>query len=564
MKFPRAGWAAAAALLAASGCDYWDNLVDGKAYSRADLEVKVVDAWTGDTLAGAPCRDSVQGVSGTSDEQAIFRIIAGATGQYNITCSHPWYYDGGVSVHLTKAGAHAVAKLARRGEPENWYQDPERQVHISPSIDGPMRFPTKLDWQATPWDTTRHFRYEWDFKSAKSLSHGHLNHDEQLDSASFSPHFRALATAEKVAHDGPDTVVLTVYSLMNGGQAGYPVGSASMPFQWVRNRKPYVRFDPIERTRYIRAGCKKSYSLYEYVHFEAGDSDGRCDTVRFRTKTAPTLRMKDTLLTCTDDHLYYPKVEIIAPGPNAEGAQNGDGSYDFLNSLSVEITDDNGEKAQDTITLRTHTNVPPTGSILIPFQRQTYFVGDPITFQIQGHDTDGSIQRMELLWKRNDETAATGDPWFTPNPSHADTNRWIESFSTPGIYNPVGWVVDDCQDSTPVSGTGFTIVKNTPPSITIRNLTSDPTPSGDSLEVSFEVRVTDMDADRGRGDSLTVVNVTWGSDGTERDLEPATPFAKAFPPHKFRMPSAASPLSIVIHAEDAHSGASDDTIRIPP
>jgi hypothetical protein len=567
VKFARTGWAAAAVvLLAAVGCDYWDNLVDGKTYSRADLEVEVVDAWTGKPLADAPCRDSVQAVSGTADDQGVFRIVAGATGQYAITCSHEWYYDGSVSVHLTKAGAHTVARLARRGESENWYPEGELQVRIASPIDSLMRFPATLDWQATPWDTRRNFRYEWSFKVAKSLSHGHLNSTEQLDSESFSPHFRAQATTEKGIHEGADTVILTVYSLLKGGQAGYPVGSAVFPFQWVHNKKPYARFDASERTRYPRAGCKLPSGLFESVHFVAGDSDGRCDTVRFWTKTAPTLRMKDTLLTCSDDNLYRPKVEILPPGPNAEGISNGDGSFDYLNVLSMEITDDNGEKAQDTITLRTHTNVPPTGSIFYPIQRQTstYIAGDPIAFKVEGHDTDGYIQRMDLLWSRNGERASAGDPRFPPNRSATDTNQWIEYFTTPGTYAPEAWIFDDCPDSTHVSGQGFTVVKNTPPSIMIGKINTNPTASGDSLEVSFDLRVTDVDAEKGHGDSLTVVKVTWGSVPVEMASAPLTPYSKTVGPHTFPMPSPGSSLSIRIHAVDAHSGPADDTIEVKP
>ncbi len=564
MRFARAGWAAAAAvLLAAGGCDYWDNLVDNKTLTRADLEVKVVDAWTGEALAGAACRDSLQAVTATTDEQGVFRLLAGATGQYAITCSHEWYYDGAVNIHLTRAGAHAVAKLARRGEAENWYPELYRQVHI-PRPDEGVRFPTDLDWQVMPFDTTRHFRYEWTFRVAKALNHGHLNRDEQLDSESFSPRFRTRATEEKGVQEGMDTAILTVYSLLNGGQTGYPVGSDTMPFAWIRNIKPNVKLDSGMRLRYIQAGCDKpGIRHFESIHFAAGDPDGGCDSIRFWTINAPTVQTLDTLLPCSGNQIA--KIQMIPPRPGADGIPNPDGSYDYYDLFSIEITDKNGEKAQDTLTLRTHNNIPPSGwgRLLDPNPTSTYLEGDSLAFEVQGHDTDGGVERMDLIWTRDKVTTIPADPWFTPNESHNSTYQWTESF-TAGSYSSEAWIIDNCEDSIPATILpNFTVVKNTPPLFVISRLISPTSPGGDSLMVSFELTVTD--ADKGRGDILTQVRVFWTNNTYEQETSPTTPFTKVGGyHHAYPLPSAGSSIPVRIQAEDNHSGVSDTTINVQP
>ncbi|MBW8887290.1 MAG: hypothetical protein JF616_05960 [Fibrobacteres bacterium] len=569
MSFARAGWAAAAAvLLAAGGCDYWDNLVDNKTLSRADLEVKVVDAWTGEALAGASCMDSSQSVSAITDEQGVFRIVAGPTGQYAFTCGHEWYFDSVASVHLTKAGAHAVARLARRGLAD-WYPPAEiiRKVGIPRPDGGVVRFPLDLDWQATPADTNGRFRYEWTFLHTDRLSHGRWVDHVQLDPESYSPRFRPRASTETGVQPGPDTVILKVYSLMAMSKSGgYLVGIDTMPFEWVRNIKPYAQFDASERARYIRAGCDRAgIRLIEPVHFKADDSDGGCDSIRLWTINAPTLRTMDTLLSCTVVPGHdFAKVEIIPPRPDAQGGlPNSDNSTDYYNLLAIEITDKNGEKAKDTLTLRTHTNVPPTGwaRLLDPNPTSTYLEGDPLTFEVHGHDTDGGIERIDLFWTRKDETTLAANPWFNPEPSPTATSQWTQQFTTAGQYDSKGWIIDDCEDSIPVPVPSFTVVKNTPPSIVIKNLIPAATPAGDSLTVTFDLTVTD--ADKSRGDSLTQVIVFWSNDTFERETSPATPFTKVPPyKHTFPLPSAGSSIPIRIQAEDDHYGVRDTTIQV--
>jgi len=564
VSFARVGWAAAAAvLLAAGGCDYWDNLVDNKTLTRADLELKVVDAWTDEALAGASCRDSLQSVSITTDEKGVFRIVAGATGQYAFTCSHEWYFDSVVNVHLTKEGAHVVAKLARRGLAD-WYPQAEvfRQVGI-PRPDGSViRFPLDLDWQATPTDTTGRFRYEWTFLHTDRLNHGRWVDHIQLDPESYSPRFRPRASTETGVQAGPDTVILKVYSLMAMSQTGgYLVGTDSMPFEWVRNIKPVIHFKaPFDSNPpTFKVGCGNE-AVFARVNIQGSDSDGQCAKIEFWTPNgnAPSVGKIDTILSC-EEPSHSIRLRLTRP-------PGSDGSEEYENTLFAEITDNNGEKGRDSVTFKTYTNSLPRGGGFIVNPRDAYFVGDPITFEVHGKDTDGGIQQLEIQWTNpspsDDSTISV--PWESPNFPFNDSeaHSFTNIFSKPGKYLSVGKAIDNCGDSVAFNGPPFIVLNNTLPSISVANITSTPSPGGDTLYVQFNLTVTDND--KTYGDSLTSVSVNWGVDGTDSVPHPASsyPYA-AVPKHVYTGPQINSSLSIQVHAEDAHSGEAKLTVKVP-
>jgi hypothetical protein len=570
VRFAKAGWAAAAiVVLGSGGCDYWNNLVEEKTLTRADLAVTVIDAWTGDAFSDADCRDSLSGIELASDGQGEYRILGGATGLYEIRCDHIWYYRGAAKIHLAKAGAHDTVKLARRGEPENWYPPGGlRTVAIPRPNQGivRVRFPTDLDWQVTPWDTTGRFRYEWTFRQATTLNHGHLNGQEQLDAESYSPRFRARATAEKIVREGKDTVILTVYSLMNGGPVGYPVGSDTMFIEWVRNRKPFIYFQaPFDSNPpTYKVGCVNVDTIAR-VNLLAGDSDGQCASIKFWTQNAPSVGIKEMTLTCED---LTPNLKLPLSRPAQPGRPRPDGSDEYENTLYAEITDDNGEKGRDSVTFLTYTNAPPgVGFSILGSSGGTYFVNDPVTFQVTGNDTDGGIQQLDVQWTRASDNH-TRDEYSRP------TNRLLESSgqytlttrfteADTGTYRAVGIATDNCGDGTTSVSRSFAVVKDNRPIITFSHPDTTVKSGGDSLQVQFNLSVMDPDAQIVDRDSITFLRINWDTSAVYTNTNRVQSIMETKFNHTFPMPSPGTSLRIGIHVEDQHSGFADTAFRVP-
>jgi hypothetical protein len=558
-----AGTAAAAVLLAgAGGCDYWNNLVEEKTAARADLEVKVIDAWTGEPLAGAACRDSLRGASATADDQGVFRIEGASTGQYEFTCGHPWYFDGAAKAHLTKNGAHAIVKLARKGL-SDWYRDSSRTVAIPLPRNGSVRIPLDLDWGATPWDTTGKFRYEWTFLHSPRLNLGQSRGDEPLDPKAYSPRFRRRASQDMGIQAGPDTAILKVYSLLDGSRSGYLVGSDTVPFEWVQNRKPYIRFldQWKSEVRQYKVGCANELPSPPIVGLKAGDSDGVCASLRFRSLSAPSLSI-DTPMACVASPNYVYRVPLRFQRPSVPGEQNEIGQYVYDNTFIAEITDDNGEKAWDTLLIQTKTNAAPkVVTARLPSGRASYLQSEPVTFEVKGKDTDGPIKRLELSWT-GDSGVGGFDVWENPDPAFGDSlgYRFTESFSQPGVVTWQARVIDACNDTGSMDGTSLFIRQNHPPTIHVSNFTSSRSPSGDSLRVHVAFLLTVKDEDATLGDSLTSVGVYWGNDGYQADSAPAArlPFEHTFSPGR------QDTVLVKILAYDALSSQSDTTFQIYP
>jgi hypothetical protein len=568
LRIAKAGWAVAAfVLLGSGGCDYWNNLVEEKTVTRADLEVTVVDAWTGETFKDADCRDSLSGAGLAADGQGHYRIQGGSTGLYEIFCNHRWYSQGAAKIHLAKGGAHDTVKLARRADSGYWYPDPKRRVAIPEHERGYVRFPTDLDWQVTPWDTTGKFRYEWTFRSATTLSHGHLAGREELDQESYSPRFRARAATETGVQEGKDTAILTVYSLLNGGQAGDSVGSDTLYFEWIRNRKPFIHFTaPTDSTPY-KVGCG-SEPVTVHVLLEAGDLDGRCTSRNYWAVNAPSVLLKDSILTCEVLPFTLPLSR-----PTQPGVLQPDGSQTYGNTLYADIVDDNGEKGIDSVTIITHTNAPPTDTLRIKHDSAafyqvngTYFVGEPVTFEIKGRDTDGGITRMDIEWIRASNGAVTAEPpWRSVDPHGEGLPDYMVTrvFDTPDDYRVVSRALDDCGEWTDSVSVPFTVQKNILPTIQFTHPDTSIKDGGDSLEVKFKLSITDPDAYTVGKDGIKLLQINWDTsdslvDTTRRQFIRENPYT-----HKYPMPRPGTILSIGIHVEDQHTGKADTTIRIP-
>lgn len=567
MRSAKAVCAAAAAvlLLGAGGCDFWNNLVEEKTAARADLEVKVVDAWTGDPLPGAACQDTLGAdAADAADEQGVFRIQNAATGRYVIRCGHEWYYDGFANVHLTKDGAHAMVKLARRGL-SDWYPDSSSRVAIL-QAKGQLRYPVDLDWRATPWDTTGKFRYEWTFLRSPRLNLGQLRGSEPLDPKAYSPRFRRRASEDVGVQAGPDTAILKVYSLLDGSRSGYLVDSVVVPIDWVQNRKPFIRFlapyDSIPPTFHV--GCANEVPPVAHVRMKGGDSDGACASIRFRSLSAPSMPI-DTQLACVASPNYVYRVDLPFQRPSVPGDQNEIGQYVYDNAFVAEITDDNGEKGWDTLVIQTKTNAAPKVIAMnVLNSRDAYFFpGDPITVVVRGKDADGGVQGLKFRWSADSDGAVTLDRCENPeSPPQTDSLvcRFTESFTQPGFYRSQGTAIDNCDDSESVVGPPLTIHKDNLPTFQIAGLEAQPTPGGDSLRVQFSLLVRDEDQDRGLGDSLTSVIISWASEGTQPD---PTPGSSTLFKRTLAAPPAGSKLAIKIAATDAHSGQAETVLHVP-
>lgn len=560
MRFAKAGWAAAAfVLLASGGCDYWNNLVEEKTLTRADLEVTVVDAWTGEVFKDADCRDSLSGSGLAADGQGHYRIQDGSTGLYEIRCDHIWYYPGAAKIHLAKSGAHDTVKLVRQGGKGNWYPDPLRKVAITRLQR--VRFPSDLDWQVTPWDTTGRFRYEWTFRSATALSHGHLVGKEQLDRESYSPRFRARADADRV-REGKDTVILTVFSLMNGGPVGDTVGSDTMAFEWVRNHKPFIHFKaPSDSTPY-KVGCGGKL-VTVHVRLQAGDSDldGRCTSMRIWTHNAPSLQPIDSTLSCEG---FESNLAFELTRPTQSGKPGPNGSEEYENTLYAEIIDDNGEKGRDSVTFLTHTNSPPKDTLSISGGGGgTYFVQEPVTFELNAKHNDGGIKQMDIEWIRASDGSDTIESWRATNFPLDSLGKYAltKLFDTPDKFQAVGRVLDDCDEWGISDSLTFTVVKDkrpvitfTPPETTIRDST---------LSVKFNLTVIDPDAQVVGRDSLKLLRIIWDPTDTLTDSTRVPGIHGKEFLHAFPMPLPGVSQTIRIHVEDLHSGSADTTIHIP-
>ena len=543
--------AAMALLFAAAGCDYWNNLIEEPKPDRAELRVKVVDAWTGSPLEDAECRDSLRSQGMAGDGKGGFRIL-GATGSYAIRCGHDWYYDGAADLDLPKTGAQAVVKLARRGG-EDWYRDFSAQVRIQDLPQKEVRFPGKLEWSAVPSDDSGRFRYEWTFRRAARLSHGYQAPGASLDSESYKPVFRTRASAEMGVEAGPDTVILKVYSLLNGKKHAYEVGSYSLAIEWIPNQKPFVSFKGAPAT--AKVGCGPAPARFKVV---SGDSDGRCDTLRFWSKS-PSLKI-DTLLSCDEANSYIQR-ELIRP--NQPGAPRADGSEEFQNMAYAEITDDNGQKARDSVTFLTYTNAPPWAEARILNRQATYFVGDSITLEIKGRDTDGGIEELGLDWQGTANPRKYSTTYLSPNfpLDSVMSYRMTHVFAEADTFKAFGRTMDNCKETDSREFPPLTVKLNTPPKISITELKTDS--EGDTLQVQFRLTVNDQEAIENQ-DLITLVRIDWAGLATTTDTSKVKFLSRSLQWRRLPHPAPGTTLPITVHVEDSHfGGSSDTTFRVP-
>jgi hypothetical protein len=455
--------AGAIALLAATGCDFWNNLIEETTLTRANLEVNVVDAWTGEALGEAHCHDSLSGLEIKNEGNAAYRLHDAPTGRYAVRCSTDWYHNGSADLGLTVSGARITVKLARRGGDSNWYADANLKVRILNS-GGALRYPRDLDWSATPADDSGRFLYEWSFSVDTQLNRGPWPPHQQAPKVAYSPRFQKKVSLESGIVDGQEKVTLKVYSLLHDPKQPELVGSDSMLIRWAANLKPNVRFNRnvffMDSSHFIHPrwglGCKRIIEPHDCL-FVATDSDGQCKSIRLRAVNSPSLPGFDTLLSCeqTNFKIHLPLVDprkktlgdTSIPVPDTI---NADGAEEYNNTLIADIVDDNGDRGSDTVQFRTFRNSPPTATLVLQSPKTYYSVGDSTEVRVYATDPDGWFNVIGVHSAVGDDRTQFDDTRYMPNIPHdvnSDSFKVFINFYTPGKIQIWAQVKDDCEES---------------------------------------------------------------------------------------------------------------------
>jgi hypothetical protein len=528
-----------------------------------------VDAWTGDALQGATCRDSLRGLDIKYGGNGAYTLPEAPTGRYAIRCGHVWYHDGSAETGLTGAGARIVVKLARRGGAD-WYSDSGRTVALPEFKNGPIRFPIGLDWQVSPADDSGRFWYEWIFSHTPGLDRGRQEGNQELPKIAFSPRFRDTASLGKGVREGPDTVILNVRSLLNGAKNPYLVASDTVAFSWVQNRKPTIKFTGNPGS--LPLNCPEQTILKRHVSVTAKDTDGTCETIHVWAIDAPAIAQfdtvkKDYVVTGRMDTTFgcgtgQHTLDLFLGPPSQAGRPHPDvtGSWEYDVKLAAEATDDNGEKGRKIDSFVTYTNAPPTGALRL--QQTNYYENDSIPILDSGFDADGNISRLTLYWQgKKDSTFESLDFLIDENPpTHSAKHRWDISLSKADSFTVWTRILDGCFGIYDSPKLKLTIEKDFPPSIDSWRFRKD-TVDG-MLRVAFDAVIIDKEASKSR-DLINSVTIAWNGTTTDSltlreplvDLRDQT---RTFP-----LPLTFSSISIRIVARDDHRKALDTTLHVP-
>jgi hypothetical protein len=573
VKAGRGAWAAAgAALLALGGCDFLDNLIDQKQVTRAGLEVRLVDAWTGTALRDGECRDSLSGAALPPDGQGWFRLPAAATGPYAIHCERQRYYPASLDTTLTYAGASFTVKLARKGG-SDWYPDPEKAVAVPLAKNGSIRYPIGLDWRASPADDSDRFRYEWIFRRTPQLNRG-IPDGRELPRQAFSPRFRDTAAEAKGIREGEDTVVLNVYSLLRGDRDPYLVASDTTAFRWVRNRKPTAIFPPESNNQAsIKVNCPEQSFATLRLAVAGGDSDGTCKTIRVWALHAPSLAQfdtvkKDYVVTGRYDTTFacgpgkhYLFLKVGPPAQPGRPHLKTEGSWEYDDTLAVEVTDDNGESDRDTLTFLSYTNAPPLAALHIP--KPSYFEDDPIPIKVSATDSDGYINRFTLYWQGKKDSINHSVDYVTDfPPSNTSDHIWPFRFSEADTFKVFSRILDDCYGIYDTPKADLIIEKDSAPIVEVLRIRKDTAEGGSQLRITFDLRIRDKEAGEGR-DSVTLITIAWNGSVPEIVSERPDPLDFHDLGHSFPLPFPAASIPIRVLARDAHGKSGEASFRVP-
>ncbi|MDB5049810.1 MAG: hypothetical protein JWO30_2881 [Fibrobacteres bacterium] len=548
MKGSRPLMAAATAVgLLAAGCDYWKNLVNEASVTKVPLTLVVRDAWTRNTLPTATCVDSARSLTVTMNDEGLHRFPDAGTGPYNFTCTADDYFPATKHLEVGGDGDSVVVEMARLGE-ESWYPgDTTRQV-MFPEPFETLRYPPRFQLASLPKNNGSVFRYAWTFAQNRNLDRpitmaraGLLN----LDLA---------AEARDVAHPGPDTVTVTVYSALRGPDSLYVVRTSIMPFQWVRNKLPAFALEnsPPERPR---VGCLNSRPLS--FPYTAMDSDGTCQRVVFYTlDTNSSLGNVRFERTCTDHR------PINLPLHNPFTSLSDSVAYLLDDKLFVEVWDDNGEVRRDSIEFKSRSNIQITagGGLIDP--QPAYFRNTVVRSWIDGSDVDGPIYGFKVDWG---DGSLPARPGILNDAVHYWRDTTFHIYRDTGNFRITNYAIGDCDPESSLfvfpDRDIIHVRDDTKPKITLDTLGYNTL--GDPRSYQIYLRVTDIDADDGI-DSLEIV-LDWG-DGNLDTM--ATNKGRSYENHALTHRYAADPgvgefYKLHVKATDSQTG-SDVAIRLIP
>lgn len=522
--------AAAVACLAAGGCDYLDNLTDGKSVARSGLTVTVVDAWTRQPLAGALCGepggDPVQSDAGG---RAAWSGLA--TGPRRIECSHGSYHPRTRPVEVTASGPAALTvALPRRSD--DWYpDDPDRQVSFF-QTEGNLRFPGNLKLDARPFDSSGIFRYEWTTDLPKEALEKRGN------------------TLKARIGTHPDEVLKLEFGLkvaVTLADTTYEVGSLTQAVWMTRNLPPELVITAYRDTAPLKVGCSPGGD-YILVGVNAMDPDGECERIVI-TGTEASLSIGELRMEIPCSQLGPVTIPIKAH----QGLP--DVRVDHHNTLLLTAVDDNGSTDTDTLLLKTYSNLHPNVKLEQEGRAGKNFAGTDLEFTATAQDLDGRIKSLVVDWNDGRIDSLSTPNSRDPNPTFVQS--FIHKWQTPGTYHIRVQVKDICEavDSVvlPIS-----VVANKPPVMSLAGLEYSPS----TRQYSISVTVQDEDVDSGL-DSLTVA-VDWGDGGPGTLIQGGAyqNFDRKTVGHAYDPASTAEHFRIKVTATDSYRNSVTDTLRV--
>lgn len=553
--FPAFRILGAAALLTVSGCDFWDNLLDEKTVAKAGVTLQLEDAWLKSQLPDAQCEDSVRSLAFTHQGAGKYSLNGVPTGKYVVKCEAPHYHPIRAGFSVPAKGAQVTLKLARKGGLADWYPDPGLRVDIA-TILGAIRYPTAIGLNAEPSDTTGAFRYEWEFRSAGGMSQGLGEGPGGLpvSARSLRPYYEGLATEANGVKTGPDTVILRVYSGLDKARGEYLAGEASLTFDWVRNRLPFVDLIRTDADATYKVGCaaKKFFK----VTVRGGDSDGVCDSIRIYAKGVGTsFGRLDKTIGCSSETILPLELLLPSPAPSMFNDQR----TDFRNILYAEAIDDNGEKAVDTLTVVTYSNILPIVNLRMKSPATTYFERDYVPYFVNAYDSDGQIDKFIFGEGGSDDKQYP----MERNGSHYDSLDFTYQFNEARSYQVKAQADDDCPDASFSDILRIKIHKDSVP--VIRYINPTKYIRRDTLFHAFDMELIDQNiADK--VDHFTIIEVDWGDGTTPDNPEPDKDgnFARRTLQHHYaKAPVTGSVYPIRIIARDNHNGQGEHKAEMP-
>lgn len=434
-------FALAAAGLLAAGCEFLDNLTEGKNPESAPLHLVVRDDWTGDSLPRATCKSDRGGLSASADLDGRIAFAAAPTGTYSFVCGASSYFERKAKVQVKAGvGGSAEVRLARKPGAE-WYPGQEdRRVRIVPEWDNAGLFivPGEFMVHAYPRDDRKTFEYRYHVTPGPEINWESAGRYEYppVDDADWWLKPQHLPQDYR-----PDTITVTVSARL--GDTTYAIGSESAAVYLKRNRPPVLNLFFERDTIKL---CKEFIQVILFVH----DETGSCAVKFFNHNPSFPLGRIDTIVPCQDTVYRFP----LADQQTVAGID-----VPRKNSLHITAFDDRGAAAESTITFHTLRNHPPE---VVEFRALTApaaaAAGAALSFRASLRDIDNAVDNTWVDWGDGSKELVYG---FTGVGENEVELSLTHAYTTPGTYKATLSMRNPCDDDT--AAADLTVVVNTPP-----------------------------------------------------------------------------------------------------